>query len=320
MSSATKDSRRETTIGVVSFPGVTMLDVAGPVEVFARAGGYRVHYFSPAGGTVTASTGLAFANTVPLPHAQPVDSLIITGANNVGDLDQLRDHHAELARLASTARRVASVGTGSFVLAQLGLLDGRRASTHWQETEALARRHPNVQVEHDEAFVRDGRFLTSGGMTTGIDVALALVEEDLGAATARDIASDLFVYLRCPGAPSQFSDTAYVSSVRHQPLRRAMSMVVEDPAAAHTAASMARSAHMSSRHLNRLMLEETGMSPARWIERVRLEVARRLLQANYSVTDTALQSGFRSDETLRRAFRRHMHTTPTEYRNRYRSS
>lgn len=308
----------EKDIGIVTFPGMTMLDVAGPAEVFARASGYRLHYLSPTGGTVRSSSGIAVADTLSLSDAAPVDTLIVAGADDLGSLPDVGKHRAELLRLIGPSRRVASVCTGSFILAELGLLDGRRATTHWNRAGTLARRFPRVEVEEDVVFIRDGRFFTSGGITTGIDLALALVEDDHGAERARDVARDMIVFMRRTGGQSQFSDAVDVSVVHNESLRRAMAEVVDRPAGKHTLQTLADSAHLSTRHLSRLMQSETGKTPARWIEKVRLDAARRLLSANYTVANAAELSGFGSDETMRRVFRKHLDVTPTGYREQFR--
>ncbi len=308
----------EKDVGIVAFPGVTMLDVAGPAEVFSRAGGYRLHYLSPAGGTVRSSSGLAVADTLALRDAPGVDTLVVAGADDLDSLPDVGEHRTELLRLIGPARRVASVCTGSFILAELGLLDGRKATTHWREIGNLARRFPRVEVAEDVVFVRDGRVFTSGGVTTGIDLALALVEDDLGPEKARDVARDMIVFMRRTGGQPQFSEAVHLSTVHNESLRRAMTEVVDRPAGRHTLQTLASSAHLSTRHLTRLVQAETGKTPARWIEQVRLNAARRLLSANYSVADAAELSGFGSDETMRRVFRKHLDVTPTEYRDRFR--
>lgn len=317
---ATDPFPTEKDIGVVAFPGATMLDVAGPAEVFSRAGGYRLHYLSPAGGSVRTSSGITIAETIAINEAPALDTLIIAGANDLRSLRGLDGHRQTLLRAVGPARRVASICTGSFVLAELGLLDGRKATTHWRETSLLAQRYPKVEVEEDVVFVRDGRFFTSGGITTGIDLALALVEEDHGAERSRDVAQDMIVFMQRTGGQSQFSDALNLSSIHNESLRRAMAEVVDKPAGKHTLQSLAREAHLSTRHLSRLMQAETGMTPARWIEQVRLDSAQRLLAADYGVADAAELSGFGSDETMRRVFRKHLDITPTQYRDRFRGS
>lgn len=307
-----------TDIGILSFDGVTLLDVSGPAEVFARAGGYRIHLLSPAGGTVTTSAGVSLTETLPIAEAGGLDTVLIAGANDTDYVSRLRPYLPEISRLVESARRVASVCTGAFVLAELGLLDGRVATTHWRETAQLGQRFPEVTVEPDAIFIRDGKYVSSAGISTGIDMSLSLVEEDRGLDVAAEVARDMVITPR-HGAERQAPDRPKVPTINHDPLRRAISQVVDDPRGRHTVTSMATAAQVSQRHLSRLVKESTGLTPARWIERVRLDVACRVLLVGESVTEAAFVSGLGSDENLRRAFRRHLGTTPSAYRERYRA-
>ena len=312
------------TVGILVFPDVTLLDVTGPAEVFGRAvdpatgdPAYRVVLVSVDGGPVTAHGGLGFANTVPADQIDRLDTLLVAGGDSLphGPLDPalLR----ATSRLAEGAARIGSVCTGAFVLAELGLLDGRKATTHWREASLLARRHPSVTVEPDVLHTRDQTLYTSAGISAGIDLALAMVEDDLGPATARDIARDIVVYMHRPGGQSQFSAALETPIPQTSALRTVMDAVLADPAARLSMADMARMAHLSERHLRRLFLEEVGTTPTSWLERVRLDRARQLLLDGQGVTAAAELSGFGSDEQLRRAFARHLDTTPSEYRQRF---
>ena len=311
-------------VGILVFPDVTLLDVTGPAEVFGRAvdpatgdPAYRVVLVSVDGGPVTAHGGLGFANTVPADQIDRLDTLLVAGGDSLphGPLDPalLR----ATSRLAEGAARIGSVCTGAFVLAELGLLDGRKATTHWREASLLARRHPSVTVEPDVLHTRDQNLYTSAGISAGIDLALAMVEDDLGPATARDIARDIVVYMHRPGGQSQFSAALETPIPQTSALRTVMDAVLADPAARLSMADMARMAHLSERHLRRLFLEEVGTTPTSWLERVRLDRARQLLLDGQGVTAAAELSGFGSDEQLRRAFARHLDTTPSEYRQRF---
>ncbi|ROQ35704.1 transcriptional regulator GlxA family with amidase domain [Streptomyces sp. PanSC19] len=302
------------------FDGVTLLDVSGPLEVFHQAGRlghpYATRLVSPRGGTVTASNGVALASTAA-PGTEPLDTLVVTGADHLagpGPDDELLNTTADLA---DRARRIASVCTGAFALAALGLLDDRRATTHWRHAPALARRHPRVRVEPDALHVRDGRFHTSAGISAGIDLALALVEDDHGADTARAIARELVVFMQRPGGQSQFSTALAHPPARNHLLRALTDAVLADPAADHSLPAMAATAAVSTRHLTRLFQAELRTTPARWVERVRLDRAQQLLLDGHSVTAAARLSGLSSDETLRRAFARHLDTTPSEFRDRF---
>ncbi|MFI6559275.1 GlxA family transcriptional regulator [Streptomyces sp. NPDC050534] len=308
-------------VAFLAFDGVTLLDVSGPLEVLHQAGrlghSYTPVLVSPRGGDVTASSGPALARTVAAADAGPIDTLVVAGADVLAEQPPDGDLLAAAALLAGRAQRVASVCSGAFVLAELGLLDGRRATTHWRHAETLARRYPRVEVEPDALHIQDGRYLTSAGISAGIDLALALVEDDHGADAAREAARELVVFMQRPGGQSQFSTALETPPARSDVLGRLIASVLADPAADHSLPAMASSAAVSTRHLARLFQTELNTTPARWVERVRLDRARQLLLDGHSVTAAARRSGLGSDETLRRTFARHLGTTPTEYRRRF---
>lgn len=307
-------------VGFVVFDGVTMLDVSGPAEVLHQARRLDHHYdlalISPRGGEVRTSTGMPLSGTVTAAEAGRINTVLVAGGDCLTEQPMDAELLATTRILAARATRVASVCTGAFVLAALGLLDGRRATTHWRHAGTLAHRHPRVRVEPDAIHVRDGRFITSAGISAGIDLTLALVEDDHGADTARRIARELVVFLQRPGGQSQFT-TATPPPTRNDLLRPLIHSVLADPAADHDLPSMARAAAVSPRHLTRLFHTELGTTPARWVERVRLGHAQQLLLDGHSVTSAARHSGFGSDETLRRVFVRHLGITPTAYRQRF---
>ncbi|MFF4755736.1 GlxA family transcriptional regulator [Streptomyces sp. NPDC002514] len=308
-------------VGFVVFEGVTMLDVSGPSEVLYQAGRHAPPYelvmVSPGGGTVTTSAGLALTGTVRAADAGPVDTVVVAGGDRLA-MQPIEEGLLTTARdLTSQAPRVASVCTGAFVLAELGLLDDRRATTHWRHAAKFALRYPRVRVEPDAIHVRDGRYVTSAGISAGIDLTLALVEDDHGADTARDIARELVVFMQRPGGQSQFSTAITTPPARGDLLRSLIASVLTDPAANHSLPAMAASAAISPRHLARLFRTELGTTPARWVERVRLDRAQQLLLEGHTVTSAAQRSGLGTDETLRRAFARHLGTTPTHYRKRF---
>ncbi|MEV7251241.1 GlxA family transcriptional regulator [Streptomyces cyaneofuscatus] len=308
-------------VAFLVFDGVTLLDVSGPGEVLHQAGrlghSYELVLVSPYGGDVTTASGMVLGATVAPADAGPLHTLVVAG----GDLlagPPLDDGLAAAAeQLAGRAVRVASVCTGAFVLAGLGLLDGRRAATHWRHAPTLAHRFPRVHVEPDALYVRDGRYVTSAGISAGIDLALGLVEDDHGPDVARAIARELVVFLQRPGGQSQFSTAVSTPPARSDLLRPLMAAVVADPAGDHSLSALAASAALSPRHLARLFRSELDTTPARWVERVRLDRARQLLLDGHSITSAALHSGLGSDESLRRAFARHLGTTPSEYRRRF---
>lgn len=330
-------------VGIVVFDGVTMLDVSGPSEVLhqvgrvaERAGApapehgpgpglpsepepepYELVLVSPHGGPVVTASGLALTGSVPAADAGPLDTVIVAGGDRLAAPPLDAPLLDTVAAIAAKARRVASVCTGAFVLADLGLLDDRRATTHWRRAEHLARRYPRVHVEPDAIHVRDGRYITSAGISAGIDLTLALVEEDHGAEVARAVARELVVFMQRPGGQSQFSTALATPPPHTDLLRDLIAGVLADPAADHTLPAMAARAAVSPRHLTRLFHTELGTTPARWLENVRLDLARQLLLTGHGVTAAARASGLGSDETLRRVFAKHLGTTPSEYRTRF---
>ncbi|MFD7873434.1 GlxA family transcriptional regulator [Streptomyces sp. NPDC059766] len=313
-------------VTVFVFPGVRLLDVTGPVEVFASAnefgGRYRVQIVSEDGAAVITSAGTRIgADRAADEVREPSDVLIIPGGPEWETLikdDALVD---AVRRLSGTAACTASVCSGAFLLAAAGLLDGRRATTHWRFTRRLALRFPSVRVEPDAIFVRDGTVMTSAGVSSGIDLSLALVEEHYGAAVARAVAKDMVVFMQRPGGQSQFSVRSQIPHSRQELLRRVLDAVAEDPGANHSLAAMARRAGVSARHLTRLFHEETETTPARYVEQVRVEAAQVLLETgDDSMEVVARRTGFGSPESLRRAFVRHLGVTPGAFRTSFRTT
>lgn len=308
-------------LGIVVFDGVTLLDVSGPADAFRLADPaherYELVLVSPEGGRVRTSSGIEIGETLPPGEAGSFDTLLVAGGERLTDPTPDRALLAAVESLADAPARIASVCTGAFVLAELGLLDGRRATTHWRHARTLARRYRKITVEPDVIHLRDGRYLTSAGITAGIDLALAVIEEDLGPDTARGVARELVVFMQRPGGQSQFSTALRGPLAGDDSLRGLMAAVTADPAAEHSVGSMAATIGVSTRHLARMFAAEAGTTPAKWIEEVRLDVARTLLLDGHPVTRAAELSGFGSDEKLRRVFARHMGTTPTAFRERF---
>jgi transcriptional regulator GlxA family with amidase domain len=314
-------------IEVLAFPDVQMLDVAGPIQVFTAAneraalpGGrlpYATRVIAPEGAEIRATSGLAFA-TEPLPDAcEPLDTLIVAGGQGVMRAAEDASLVAWLKRRSGTARRTASVCTGAFLLAATGLLDRRRAATHWEYCDELSRRHPAVIVEPDPIFVHDGPIWSSAGVTAGIDLSLALVEEDLGRAIALSVARHLVMFLKRPGGQAQFSEALSLqSSDEHF-------AALHDWLAEHLAedlplARLAEQAGMSERTFQRRYREATGLTPARAVERLRVEAARRLLaDTRMPAKRIAARCGFGSEETMRRGFVRLQGVSPQDYRQRF---
>jgi transcriptional regulator GlxA family with amidase domain len=313
-------------VAVIAFPGVRFLDVVGPLEVFTVANEVGDHYAARVatvgGGDVVTTTGSRLGADVSLDEldARDIDTLLVAGSPNWKLLldPELVSH---LARLAPGARRVVSVCTGTFALAAAGLLDGRRAATHWRHAQALANAFPAVDVDPDALFVRDGRMFTSAGIAAGMDLALALVEDDLGADAARAVAKVLVVFLQRPGGQSQFSTWTTGPAVKDRRLRELLDGVVLDPAGHHTLEALAERANFSVRHISRLFEDHVGMTPGMYVERVRLEAARAMLErSDDSLQVVARRCGFGSPETMRRAFVRELGVAPGSYRSRFRTT
>ncbi len=320
-------------VAIVAYPGVQSLDVTGPLEVFAGAQrliadtgraepGYDVRVLSPDGRPLVSSSGLRIIpDGAARDHADGLDTLIIAGGPGHAQAQQDRELIAWIAAASGRARRTASVCTGAFLLARAGVLRGRRATTHWAFAQELALAHPDVSVDPVPIFIRDGSVWTSAGVTCGMDLSLALVEDDLDREAALLIARMLVMFLRRPGNQSQFSAALDSRTPRREPLREAQRAVLESVRGDHTVEAMAERANMSPRHFARAFRAETGITPARYVERVRVEAARRMLEESSDpVADVAAACGFGTPETMRRAFLRALEVGPAEYRRRFRSS
>ena len=315
---------------LVAFEGVQLLDVIGPSDILDAAtrllggnGGYRMVVATPDGQPVRGSGGLRLSADIALGQVRRrgVDTVIVGGGLQIDDVLGDPRLAPALKRIAPGARRTCSVCAGAFLLAEAGLLDGKTATTHWAFCEELARRHPSVRVEPDRIFVRDGRISTSAGMTAGMDLALALVEEDHGPEIARTVARWTVMFLQRPGGQSQFSERLALPAAVAPPIRETLDRIAADPAGDHRLPQLAQRASLSERHLRRLFAEQTGTTPARFIERVRVEAARDLLaDAATPIDAVASGCGFGSSETMRRAFLRVLGVGPADYRARFRSS
>jgi transcriptional regulator GlxA family with amidase domain len=318
------DSRR---IVFVIFEGFQPLDLVGPHEVFqhaaALAGGYDCEVVAPAAGIVRSGNGLPVHAAAGIGDADPagIDTLVIAGGRGVDEarLDPVLTEWIAVA--AAAARRVASVCSGVFLLAAAGVLTRQRVTTHWARERQLSREHPELTVDCDPIFIRDGRIWTSAGVTAGMDLALALVEDDLGREVAHAVAQELVLFLRRPGSQSQFSVPLWSAQPRSDPIRAAVSAIHSDPGARHGVADLAVHAGLSTRHLQRRFTAEVGAPPAAYVERVRVEAARRALaESDDPVEAIARRCGFGTAETLRRAFHRTTRVAPSDYRSRFRTA
>lgn len=315
---------------MVVFSGVQLLDVVGPCEAFSVADRladrprtlYRVEAVAAVPGAVTASSGLQLnvGRALTAPRRSAPDTVLVAGGMGVGDAAADRATIDGVRRLARRARRVGSVCSGAFVLAAAGLLDGRAATTHWASAGELARRFPDVHVEADRIFVRDGSVWSSAGVTAGIDLALAMIAEDHGAELARQVAKWLVVYLQRPGGQSQFSAHLTPVSPAAVGVRELQVWVGDHLDGDLSVIALARRAGMSERTFQRAFRAQTGVTPAQFVERLRVEHACRLLEAGaLSIREIASRCGYANVETLYRAFARQQKGTPASYRSHFQS-
>jgi transcriptional regulator GlxA family with amidase domain len=313
------------TIGILALPGVQMLDVAGPLDVFAEANVqsgreiYAPKVLATSAGPVVSSSGLRVLPDMVLDLDTPAvfDTLLVAGAPHLGEISIDPSLLAWLRQYAPKSRRFGSVCTGAMVLAASGLLDGRRITTHWAIAEQLGRRFPKIHVEIDALHVRDGQLRTAAGVTAGLDLALALVEEDLGHEIAKKVASQLVMFFKRPGGQLQFSRRGETNPVGRSALQEIQRWVMSNPAADASLAALATRAGLSPRHFARLFRQEIGLTPSAWVETVRIDAARRMLEAGERPKQAAADCGFGDIDTFRRAFQRQVGVTPAEYRRRY---
>lgn len=318
------DAVASRTIALVAFDGVQALDLVGPHEVFTTANAvmrsqtYDVDMVARAAGPVVSDSALTLIATA-FPEVPPAyDTVIVPGGSATRRLAPDSPEVAWLALAARRTRRLATVCTGAFLAARAGLLTGRRVATHWRYADRLQREHPELTVDADPIFVRDGDVWTSAGVTAGIDLSLALVEDDCGAAVAQEIARSLVMFLRRPGGQSQFAAPTWIDRAASEPVREAQQLVDCAPGDDHRVPVLAARVGMSERNFARLFTRQVGMSPARYVERVRIDTARQLLEAEPATAEAiARRCGFGTGETLRRAFHRHLGVAPDDYRKRF---
>jgi transcriptional regulator GlxA family with amidase domain len=302
---------------MLAFPDVQVLDVMGPLEVFARTSrwlrdhrqaaepAYTVEIIGLKRGPFLTSSGLRL-------HA---DHGIGVGVAKYRTHRALMDWIREQA---DQVRRLASICTGAFLLAEAGLLEGKRATTHWGHCADFARDFPEIALQPDVLFVKEGSLYTSGGVTAGMDLALALVEEDLGRDVALAVARELVMFLKRPGGQAQFSAQLSVQLAEQEPLRELQAFIQEHPADDLSVASLARRVHMSPRNFARVFTQEVGMTPARFVASVRVETARRLLEESREPLDVVCDlSGLGTGESMRRTFQRALGVSPGQYRERF---
>ncbi|MGW0187424.1 GlxA family transcriptional regulator [Streptomyces sp. NPDC003362] len=324
----------ERLVVIVLFEGVDLLDVTGPPEVFSlvrrevpETAGYRVVLAAETPRPVTTAAGVRILPDITFDEvsAESIDTLLVPGSV---EIDSRRRVHAltdpavvaRVKELAGRSRRVASVCVGAHILAAAGLLDGKRATTHWSTAQQLAADHPAVEVDADPIFIREGDVWTGAGISACLDLSLALVADDFGEAVALRVARQLVMYLKRPSGQSQFSvplepvsTTRRVEDLRHHIMRN-----IAEPL---TVADLAEYAHLSERQLTRVFKAELGMTPSAYVESARVEMARNQLESTDATLERVVSAcGFGTTDTLIRAFRRRLNTTPTEYRRRFRAT
>ena len=318
------DARRADVV-IVTFDTAQILDVTGPLEVFSSASRflpavrYRTQVVTTRGGPVRASCGLEFASSPITDVTGPVDTLMVAGGADMDAAVADTELLAQVRRLATDARRVTSVCSGAFVLAAAGLLEGRRATTHWAECGLLDDTYADVTVDPDAIYVHDGNVWTSAGVTAGIDLALALVADDHGHQAAATVARQLVVYLQRSGGQAQFSALLAGQAADTEPVRDLLSWLRDHLTDDLSVAALARQINLSERQFTRVFKAEVGATAADHVEAVRLESACRLLETtNRTIEQIAKTCGFGTPETMNRTFRRRLDTTPGEHRHHFR--
>lgn len=330
-SKARKTKTTTRTILLLGFEGAAALDLTGPHEVFALATRltegrsvppYRLILLADRAGPFRATSGLSLVADASWRNFQgTADTLLVAGGPDMTPVTSNRNFLAWLRTMSRRTRRIGSICTGAFALAEAGLLENRRATTHWMDVERLAADYPAVLVDPDAIYVRDGKIFTSAGITAGMDLALALVEEDLGREAALAVARMLVMYLKRPGGQSQFSTSLQAQATEGRRLAPLLSWLAEHYREPITVDRMASQAAMSDRTFARIFLTETGDTPASYLEKLRLEHAVRLLETTgVSLDVAALDCGFTGREQLRRAFQRHRGITPQAYQQRFRTT
>ena len=323
-----REPERAMLITIFAPDNVHLLEVAGVQDALFEANRkaqsgqpYRVRLVTEHGTPMESASGFVFVPDAGVEQAmQPSDTLIVVGPYGVPGPPS--DRVARwLWEQAGQSRRYGSTCTGAFILADAGLLSGRRVTTHWQYAQSLAAAHPDIRVEPDRIFVRDGPVFSSAGVTAAIDLAFSLIEEDHGRALALWVARRLVVFLKRPGGQSQFSDVLTAQSAATSPIDRIRLHILESPRASLGLGALADVAGTSPRHLSRLFRAELGINPAAYVELARVDIARRLLEDSMApIKAIAYTAGFGSTTTLRRAFQRRIGITPLEYRSRFQST
>ncbi|MFM0065623.1 GlxA family transcriptional regulator [Paraburkholderia aspalathi] len=315
-------------IALLVFPGIQMLDLVGPMDVFSEANcqlgdpnAYVLQTVAPVNEMIVASNGLRFLPDASISEAvTDIDTLLVAGGPRVSEYEENAELTEWIMEQSRYVRRLGSVCSGVFLLARTGLLTGRRATTHWNSAARLAQMYPNVRVEPDHIFVKDGSVYTSAGVTAGMDLALALVEEDHGRSVALRVARELVMFVKRPGGQSQYSLHLAAQVTERSPLRDIQESILNDLSADLSVEVLASRAGMSIRNFSRMFKRATGATPGDFVEIARVQAARRILEeSDTPLKKVAYLCGFSDQNSLRRAFMRRIHVSPTEYRHRFRS-
>jgi transcriptional regulator GlxA family with amidase domain len=308
---------------IIGPPPVQVLDVTGPLEVFSNAPDYEIQLANPGlERTLQTNRGVVLANATPIADVRgPIDTLVIAGGPGAESGVYDANFVAWIAKVARQSRRVASICTGAFLLAEAGLLDGKQAVTHWNFCDRLAREYPNIIVRPEPIYLRDGSIYTSAGITAGIDLSLALVEEDHGHETALKIARFLVMFLVRPGGQAQYSHMLSHQAISSQPLRELQVWMLQHLREDLTVESLAERVGISARHFTRVCLRETGMNPGQFVDRMRVEAAQQIIDSSsLGLKEIADSCGFKSADAMRRTFLRVIGVTAAEYASRFKST
>lgn len=317
-------------IAIIAMPNSMLLDVAGPCDVFHRtnmileekygdgAPGYELAVVSPDSSKMMKSASgvnVIYSHTFESLTYEKIDTLLVAGFSFSLDWKTLWPFIQWLKKSAKNIRRIGSVCLGAFVLAEAGILNGKKATTHWLHVDKLQSLYPDLEVDPDPIFIRDGNVYTSAGVSSGLDLALSLVEEDLGKDIALEVARQLVLYLRRPGNQSQFSTALTYQTAEKEPLRELQSWLIDHVDQQHTVETLAEKCAMSPRNFARVFVKETGLTPGKYLEKLRIETARRMLETTHLPLDhIAADCGLGSADTMRRIFLRNLKVTPSEYR------
>jgi transcriptional regulator GlxA family with amidase domain len=323
-------SRATRSVVIVVYPGVQSLDAVGPFEVFSGATqaiasvrpdappAYEVRLVARDGTPVRSESGLSLGTDPLPPHTSPIDTLLVAGGSGVYEARDDAELVDWVRRAGRRARRFGTVCTGAFLAAEAGLLDGLPVTTHWARAPRLAEEFPHLQVDPDPIYTRTGDVWTSAGVTAGIDMTLAMVEADLGTDVAQIVARWLVMFLRRPGGQSQFAAPVWMPRAERSSVRAVQQAIEDAPDGDHRITTLAARAAMSPRHFSRVFHDEVGESPGQYVERVRVDAARRLLEdTDDTVASVARRCGFGTAETMRRAFVRRVGVAPDHYRRRF---